>query len=157
MSINGPEFKVDSQQAKLSGPASTMSKTIIYTCEHGKCCIKRPCNLCTSGDEPCSRNCACSPCEECDQQCQEHKIGLDRTYSCSDSFTIPFYYQNLDEDARTEDTNRVNQRRKREEIHNGTTCAFWNKILTDSAIRKYHEKDCETHYRGEGFLFLTKY
>ena len=41
--------------------------------------------------------------------------------------------------------------KKREEIHNGTTCAFWNKILTDSAIRKYHEKDCETHYRGEGF------
>ena len=105
-SINRPIFKVHSQLANLSGPASTMSKTIVYTCEHGTCSIQCPCNLCTSYEEPCSRYCAESPCEECDQQCQEHKIELDRTYSKTDSFTIPFYYENLDEDAKTEDTNR---------------------------------------------------
>ena len=33
--------------------------------------------------------------------------GCDRTYSYTDSFTIPIYYQNLDEEARTEDTNRL--------------------------------------------------
>ena len=107
LSINSPTFRVDSKQAKLCGPASTLTKTIVYTCERGTCCIQCPCNLCTSCDEPCNRYCAKSPCEECDQQCQEHKIELDRTYSNTDSFTIPFYYENLDEEARTEETNRL--------------------------------------------------
>ena len=45
------------------------------------------------------------PCGECDQQCLEHKCELDRTYSEKDSFTIPFYFQDLDEEARTNDNN----------------------------------------------------
>ena len=80
-----------------------MSKSIVYPCEYGTCCIHCPCNLCTSGERPCNLFCAKSPCKECDQQCQEHKIQLDRTFSESDSFTIPFYYDTLDEEARTDE------------------------------------------------------
>ena len=61
LSINSLTFRVDSKQAKLFGPASTLTKTIVYTCERGTCCIQCPCNLCTSCDEPCNRYCAKSP------------------------------------------------------------------------------------------------
>ena len=102
-SIDYPKFMVNAKQTKLYGPASTMSKTIVYPCEYGKCCIHCPCKLCTSHDRPCTIFCAKSPCKECDQQCKEHKIELDRTFSESDSFTIPFYYDTLDDEARTEE------------------------------------------------------
>ena len=97
-----PLFKVDSEKTKLSGPASTLCHTIIYPCEYGGCCVQCPCNICTSGNEPCGQYCAKSPCEECDQQCPEHKCELDRTYSRKDSFTIPFYSQHLDKEQSAE-------------------------------------------------------
>ena len=100
-----PKYTVESANATLSGPASTLTKTIVYPCEHGNCWIECPCNLCTSCDEPCDSVCAKMPCGECDQQCLEHKCELDRTYSEKDSFTIPFYFQDLDEEARTNDNN----------------------------------------------------
>ena len=104
---NDPRFKLSSCKLELSGPASTWSKKILYPCQQNKCSIQCPCNLCSTDDQPCNRYCAESPCDNCDQQCQEHKCDLDRKYTNKDSFTIPFYYNNLDENARSEDTNRL--------------------------------------------------
>ena len=94
---NKPIFKVETKKNKLSGPASTWSKSIIYPCEKGQCCIECPCNLCTSREGPCGQYCAKSPCKDCDKQCIKHKCELDRTYSRNDSFTIPFFFQTLEE------------------------------------------------------------
>lgn len=102
-----PTFKVDSTELKLSGPASTFTKTIVYPCDQGKCSIECPCNLCTSGHQPCGRYCAMSPCKDCDQQCKNHKCDLDRKFNYKDSFHIPFYFENLDEEARNSDTNAL--------------------------------------------------
>ena len=96
-----PLFIVQSEKTKLYGPASSLSHSIIYPCEYGKCSIYCPCNICSS-DEPCDQYCAKSPCEECDHQCPDHKCELDRTYSETDSFTIQFYRQNFDEEMSPE-------------------------------------------------------
>ena len=81
--------------------------SIIYPCEHGKCCIHCPCNLCTSSDKPCNQYCARHPCVKCDKQCLNHQCRLDGTYSSQDSFTIPFYCEILDEDARSKESNSL--------------------------------------------------
>ena len=108
-SINriSPTFIVDSTELKLSGPASTFTQTIVYPCDQGKCSIECPCNLCTSGHQPCGRYCAMSPCKNCDQQCKDHKCDLDRKFNYKDSFHIPFYFENLDEEARNPETNAL--------------------------------------------------
>ena len=102
-----PTYKVDTTEMNLLGPASTFTKSILYPCDQGKCRIECPCNLCTSANQPCDRYCAMSPCNNCDQQCQTHKCGLDRNFNNKDSFHIPFYFQNLDEDARNPETNAL--------------------------------------------------
>ena len=102
-----PEFAVELEEISLAGPASEISKNIIYPCEHGKCCIHCPCNLCTSSNKPCNQYCASHPCVECDKQCLNHQCRLDRTYSNQDSFTIPFYCDILDEDAISEERNSL--------------------------------------------------
>ena len=86
-----PKFAVESENISLDGPASEISMSIIYPCEHGKCCIHCPCNLCTSSDKPCNQYCARHPCVKCDKQCLNHQCRLDQTYSDQDSFAIPFY------------------------------------------------------------------
>ena len=68
-----PEFAVESKNISLAGPASEISMSIIYPCEHGKCCIHCPCNLCTSSDKPCNQYCARHPCVKCDKQCFKHQ------------------------------------------------------------------------------------
>ena len=95
---NNPIFEVTPTEVELAGPASKMTYQVIYPCEHRKCMIHCPCNLCTSSVNPCKPYCACSPCEECDQQCKEHSIDIERNYKRSDSFTIPFYSDSLIEE-----------------------------------------------------------
>ena len=96
---NNPVFDVIASNVKLYGPASLTTREIVYPCEHQMCIIHCPCKLCTSLVKPCESFCARSPCDQCDQQCKEHTIDLERNYNRnSDSFSIPFYCDDLTEE-----------------------------------------------------------
>ena len=62
---------VVSEILTLEGPASKLDTTLIYNCDIGQCQVGCVCSICNT-----RRSCADTPCENCDNQCCEHKIGL---------------------------------------------------------------------------------
>ena len=74
----------------MFGPSSTINGNIVYCCSVGKCCIGCPCHLCTSPRKnTCTKACLSLPCNNCEEQCIEHNIGMPRTFNENENlFTI---------------------------------------------------------------------
>ena len=76
----------------LSGPASQVNMSIMYTCQKHKCVIVCPCAVCNNLAPACRKICGSNPCKDCGAQCMDHHIDLPRKYNEEvDSFTIPCY------------------------------------------------------------------
>ena len=78
-----------SEILNLAGPASLSDSTLIYSCEIGGCRVGCLCSICNKPSICTGRSCAETPCENCNVQCCEHKIGLSRTFAeDEDLFTL---------------------------------------------------------------------
>jgi hypothetical protein len=91
-------------EINIAGPASE-KKTggIIYTCNRNDCKIPCSCRICKNGF--CRTKCnEQRDCEFCDSQCQDHKVGLQRTFEEETGIKSAFastntYFPNIDINA----------------------------------------------------------
>ena len=96
---------VSSEILTLVGPASKLDTTLIYNCDIGQCQISCVCSICNAPKRCTRRSCAHSPCENCDVQCCEHKIGLASLFADDqDLFTL-----NVKKGEATDKSNIFNQ------------------------------------------------
>ena len=83
-------FVVNDTLGYVYGPSSFLdNQSIIYPCQHNKCFIECPCKICMDDSLRCRDSCKLIRCPNCEYQCNEHELQLQRTFNSTEHhFTI---------------------------------------------------------------------
>ena len=70
----------------ICGPFSKIDSSIYFTCQDQKCEVKCLCSLCNRTTCPAKLCKASSNCPDCNKQCDEHPLGMQRNFSYRNDF-----------------------------------------------------------------------
>ena len=84
------DYEVTELDVKVvEGVASTSCMKLVYTCQFNRCFIECPCRLCSAPDDCCKTRHSSELCENCNPQCEEHKIKVPHLFDpTTDQYTI---------------------------------------------------------------------